>query len=74
MLILTRKTDEKIVIGDDITVTILEVRGEQVRVGINAPKTVKVFREEVFAAIREENRAAAESQADLPHVEFVKPS
>ncbi|MDR2467490.1 MAG: carbon storage regulator CsrA [Spirochaetaceae bacterium] len=72
MLILSRKTDEKIVIGDDITVTIIELRGDQVRVGINAPKTVKVFREEVYAAIREENKAAAESNAVLPKVDFLK--
>jgi len=64
MLILSRKTNEKIVIGNDIEVTIIEVRGEQVRVGISAPKTVKVFREEVFAAISAENKAAA--QANLP--------
>jgi len=64
MLILSRKTNEKIVIGNDIEVTIIEVRGEQVRVGISAPKTVKVFREEVFAAISAENKAAA--LANLP--------
>jgi carbon storage regulator len=70
MLILSRKTDEKIVIGDDITVTIIEVRGEQVRIGINAPKTVKVFREEVFDAIKDENKAAAESKVELSKVDL----
>lgn len=72
MLILSRKTDEKIVIGDDIIVTIIELRGDQVRIGINAPKTVKVFRQEVYEAIREENKAAASSKAALPHVDFLK--
>jgi carbon storage regulator len=66
MLILSRRTDEKIVIGDNITVTIIEVRGDQVRLGINAPKHVKVYREEVFAAISAENKAAAESRPELP--------
>ncbi|MDR2481290.1 MAG: carbon storage regulator CsrA [Spirochaetaceae bacterium] len=72
MLILSRKTDEKIVIGDDISVTIIEIRSDQVRIGINAPKTVKVFRKEVFDAIRSENKAAAESKPILPKVDFLK--
>ncbi|MDR3301984.1 MAG: carbon storage regulator CsrA [Spirochaetaceae bacterium] len=66
MLILSRKRDEKIVIGDNITVTIIEVRGDQVRLGINAPKHVKVYREEVFEAISAENKAAAASGPHLP--------
>jgi len=48
MLVLTRRVNERIVIGDDITVTVLEVRGDQVRLGIEAPRDVKVFREEVL--------------------------
>jgi carbon storage regulator len=59
MLILTRKTDEKIKIGEDITVTIIEVRGEQVKIGVEAPKEVRVFRQEVYSLIQAENRAAA---------------
>ena len=59
MLILSRKVDEQIKIGNDITVTIIEVRGEQVKIGVEAPKSVKVFREEVFNAIQKENKAAA---------------
>ncbi len=62
MLILSRKINEKIKIGEDITLTIIEVRGEQVKVGVEAPKDVKVFRQEVFNAIQSENKAAAESQ------------
>jgi len=59
MLILSRKTNEKIMIGEDISLTIIEIRGDQVKVGIEAPKSVKVFRQEVYEAIQNENRAAA---------------
>ena len=61
MLILSRKINEKICIGNDITLTIIEVRGEQVKIGVDAPKEVKVFRQEVLLAIQEENKAAATS-------------
>ena len=57
-------------IGDDIAVTIVEVRGDQVRIGVNAPRTVKVFRQEVFDAIKAENLAAVESMPVLPLVNF----
>ena len=70
MLILSRKVNEKVVIGDDITVSIIEVRGDQVRIGIDAPKKIKVFRQEVFDAIKEENKAASESAAVIPQVNF----
>ena len=66
MLILSRKTNEKIMIGDDISVSIIEIRGDQVRIGVDAPKTVKVFRQEVFDAIKAENKAAALSAPVLP--------
>lgn len=59
MLILSRKTNEKICIGENITLTIIEVRGDQVKIGVDAPKDVKVFRHEVFQAIQSENKAAA---------------
>ncbi len=49
MLVLTRRVNERIVIGDDIVVTVLEVHGDQVRLGIEAPREVKVFREEVIS-------------------------
>lgn len=58
MLILSRKTNQKIVIGEDIEITIIEVKGEQVKVGIDAPKELKVFRQEVYDEIQKENRAA----------------
>ena len=58
MLILTRKTEQQIKIGEDITLTIIEVKGDQVKIGVEAPKTVKVYRKEVFDAIQDENKAA----------------
>lgn len=62
MLILSRKIDEKIKIGDDITITLIDVHGDQVKIGVEAPKNVKVFRQEVFDAIQLENKAAAVSK------------
>lgn len=59
MLILSRKLDEKIKIGDDITITLIDIHGDQVKIGVEAPKNVKVFRQEVFDAIQKENKAAA---------------
>nr|MCR4627464.1 carbon storage regulator CsrA [Treponema sp.] len=59
MLILARKIDEKIKIGQDITVTLIEIHGDQVKIGVEAPKNVRVFRQEVFDAIQSENKAAA---------------
>lgn len=55
MLILTRRIGESLNIGNDITVTVLDVKGNQVRVGIQAPKAVAVHREEIFERIRQEN-------------------
>lgn len=55
MLILTRRVGETLVIGDDVTITVLGVRGNQVRVGVNAPKDVAVHREEIYQRIQDEN-------------------
>lgn len=68
MLILSRKLNEKIMIGDDISISVIEIRGDQVKIGVDAPRSVKVFRREVFDSIMEENRAAAESSSKLPEV------
>jgi carbon storage regulator len=70
MLILSRKLNEKVVIGDGVVVSIIEIRGDQVKLGIDAPKTVKVFRQEVYDAIQEENRLAAGSALELPSLDL----
>jgi carbon storage regulator len=60
MLVLSRQRDETIMIGDDIEVTVVDIRGDKVRLGITAPKEISVHRKEVYDAIRRENRAAAQ--------------
>ncbi len=64
MLVLTRKVNQSIIINDEIEVVVLEVRGEQVRLGIRAPKNVPVHRKEIFEQIKDENIAAADVSAD----------
>lgn len=64
MLILTRKSGEVIRIGDDIVLRVLEVRGAQVRLGVDAPPSVRIYREEIYQAIQRENREAALSGPD----------
>ncbi|MDT8426523.1 MAG: carbon storage regulator CsrA [Methyloprofundus sp.] len=61
MLILTRRVGETLMIGDDVTVTVLGVKGNQVRIGINAPKDVSVHREEIYERIRNEKTGASGS-------------
>ena len=65
MLILSRKINEKIIIGDDVVLTIIDTRGDQIKIGIEAPKSVKILRHEVFEAIQRENQAAALSDESL---------
>jgi carbon storage regulator len=69
MLIITRRPGEKIMLGDEITVHVLEIVGNTVRVGIHAPRSLPVYREEIWNAVREENCAAADAPADLPDPE-----
>lgn len=64
MLVLTRRKDEKIMIGDDIEIMVVEIRGDKVRLGVSAPATVAVHRQEVYEAIqREHKRASPERMA-----------
>ena len=64
MLVLTRRAGESVVIGDDIVITVLEARGDVIRLGINAPRDVQVHREEVYKELRAANRAAASPTDD----------
>ena len=63
MLVLTRRIGESIQINDDVKVTVIEVKGKNIRIGIQAPKETKVYREELFLKIKDENRSASSSPA-----------
>jgi len=63
MLILTRKPGESVYLGDDVKITIVEIKGHQIRLGIDAPRDLRIYREEIYEQIREENRQAAETGA-----------
>ena len=71
MLILTRKQGESVAIGDDIKVTVVEIQGKQVKLGVQAPREISVHRQEVYEKIQEENiRAAGVSEEDLANLQF----
>jgi carbon storage regulator len=65
MLVLTRKINESIKIGDDIEITILSVSGEQIKIGIDAPKHIEIHRKEVYLDIQNENNQASQTSIDL---------
>ncbi len=62
MLALTRKQNESIIIGNDVEISILEIKGDQVKIGINAPKSVPIYRKEIYLQIQDANKEAADSQ------------
>ncbi len=64
MLLITRRAGERIVLGDDIIIEVIEISGTQVRVGVHAPRSVPIYREEIWEAVKAENRAAAEASMD----------
>ena len=64
MLVLTRRANQSIMIGHEIVVTVLEVRGDQVRLGIKAPRSIDVHREEIFAQLQQANREAVRAPGD----------
>jgi len=70
MLVITRKAGEALCLGDDVTITVLEISGSVVRLGIEAPAEVPVYRHEIWAAVKAENVAAADASiTDLPSTE-----
>ena len=73
MLLLTRKLGENIRIGDDVKITIVEVKGNHVKLGIDAPPSVKVHREEIYERIQEENRRAQASKPEPPDASWSEP-
>jgi carbon storage regulator len=64
VLIITRRPGERIMIGDEVVVEVMEIVGNSVRIGVQAPRSVAVYREEIYAAVRDENRAAADASLD----------
>ena len=69
MLVLSRQRDETIMIGDDVEITVVDIRGDKVRLGITAPRSIKVHRKEVYDAIKRENEQAAKLKPqDVPDV------
>ena len=68
MLVLTRKIGESIKINEDVKITVIDLKGKSIRLGIDAPRETKIYREEVFLRIKEENKSAASQQFDLGKV------
>ncbi len=64
MLIITRRAGQKIMLGDDVTVHVMEIVGNSVRLGVEAPKSLPVYREEIWAAVKEENQASASADTE----------
>jgi carbon storage regulator len=64
VLIITRRAGQKIMLGDDVTVHVMEIVGNSVRIGVEAPKSLPVYREEIWAAVKEENQASATADTE----------
>lgn len=65
MLALARKINQSIMIGSDIEITLLKIKGDQVKIGINAPKSVPIYRKEIYMQIQDENKKASEGEIDV---------
>lgn len=72
MLILSRKKNESIIINDNIEISVVEIKGDQIKLGIKAPRSVKVFRQEVYLAIQEANKEAVKTSSVLPEIDVFK--
>ncbi len=68
MLALARKLNESIMIGNDIEVTLLEIKGDQVKIGISAPKSVPIYRKEIYMQIQDANKEAASQEVDMASI------
>lgn len=68
MLILSRKKDESIIIGNDIEITIIEIEDGKVKLGINAPRNIDIHRKEIYLQIQEENQKASQSYIDMENI------
>ena len=66
MLRVTRRAGERVIVGGEVVIEVLEVRGATVRLGIEAPRSVSIYREELWLEIKQENEAAASAQVELP--------
>ena len=64
MLIIARRTGQKVMLGDDVSINVMEIAGSSVRLGIEAPKEMPVYREEIWLAVKQENESAAKAQAE----------
>lgn len=64
MLILSRRVDERIMIGDEIELSVIDIKGDQVKIGISAPRNIKVYRKEVYQAIQQENIEAVKAKPE----------
>jgi len=65
MLALARKLNQSIVIGNNIEITLIEIKGDQIKIGINAPKSVPIYRKEIYEQIQEENKKAEQTEIDV---------
>jgi carbon storage regulator len=74
MLIITRRPGEKIMLGDDVVIEVIEASGSSVRIGIDAPKSIPVYREEIWQAVKDENAAAAATDATAVPDEIPAPN
>lgn len=68
MLRITRRAGERVIVGGDVVVEVLEIRGGTVRLGIDAPRSVSIYREEIWLEVKRENEAAASASADFPEL------